>query len=124
MTGQLPWGQISRLAETLTVLDVSSNYLNSTIGPEVGALSNLITLRLDNNYRVGGDGNPVSHGMMGPIPGSIGSLGMLQELRLDNNYVGGAIPATMGNLRSLVTLRLESNNLQSSIPSALGNLSK
>lgn len=123
MVGQLPWAQISDLVD-LTHLDVSQNYLNSTIGSEIGSLVKLVSLQLDNNYRFDDGGNLLSYGMQGPIPGSIGSLSQLSELRLDNNFVGGAIPATIGNLQSLVTLRLESNNLQSSIPGTLGNLSK
>ncbi|KAL7551747.1 hypothetical protein ACHAWF_014941, partial [Thalassiosira exigua] len=122
MIGQIPWANLCQLGD-LTNLDISGNNLNSTIGPEIGCLSNLVSLRLNGNYKLNNDGTLISHGIMGPIPGSIGNLRHLQELRLDNNYVGGALPATLGNLQNLTTLRIESNNLQSSIPSELGNLS-
>ena len=125
MIGQIPWSQLSMLAGSLEELDMSENYLSSTIGFEVGSLSNLVMLKLDNNYRLDENDNLISNGIQGPIPGSIGGLSKLEELRLDNNYVGGAIPASIGNLQSsLVVLRLESNNLQSSIPSTIGNLAK
>lgn len=123
IVGQLPWGDFTMLG-SLTELDISENYLNSTIGPEIGSLSNLVHLKLDNNYRLDDDDNLISYGIQGPIPGSIASLTVLEELRLDNNYIGGAIPASIGNMKSLTTIRLENNNLQSSIPSSLGNLSK
>ena len=124
IVGQIPWAQLSMLAGSLTELDISENYLSSTIGLEIGSLSNLIKLKLDNNYRLDDNDEIISNGIQGPIPGSIGALSKLEELRLDNNFVGGAIPASIGNLQSLITLRLESNNLQSSIPDSIGNLSK
>ena len=108
------------LVKTITTL----NYLNSTIGAEIGSLPKLVTLRLDNNYRLDDDGILISYGIRGSMPGSIGDLKQLEELRLDNNYVGGTLPASLGNLQKLVSLRLESNNLQSSIPSTLGNLAR
>ena len=123
ISGQLPWGHLSQLVG-LTHLDISRNFLNSTIGSRVGSLTNLVSLQLNNNYRENQDGSVASHGMQGPIPGVIGNLNQLQELRLDNNFIDGTIPSSMGNLQSLVKLRMESNNLKSSIPSALGNLAK
>ena len=124
MIGQIPWPQLSMLAGSLEEFDMSENYLSSTIGFEVGSLSNLVKLKLDNNYRLDENDVLISNGIQGPIPGSIGGLSKLEEIRLDNNYVGGAIPASIGNLHFLVALRLESNNLQSSIPSTIGNLAK
>ena len=86
IVGQLPCEQLSWLTG-LTHLDVSQNYLNPTIGPEIGGLSNLVSLQLDNNYRLDDDsGNLISYGMQGPIPGSIGNLNQLQELRMDSNF--------------------------------------
>lgn len=122
--GQLPWAALSLLGESLLVLDASKNYLNSTIGTEIGSLTNLATLLLDNNYRLDDDGNLMSYGIRGAIPESIGNLKQLEDLRLDNNYVGGTIPASLGNLQKLISLRLESNNLQSKIPSTLGSLTR
>lgn len=109
----------------MTKLDVSKNYLDSTIGSEVGYLYNLVSLRLHDNYRTDDETDSIeSYGIRGPIPSSLGNLNLLQELRLDNNYVSGALPPALGNLQNLVTLRLESNNLESTIPSTLGNLPK
>ncbi len=120
--GQLPWTQLALLNRTLTKFDISSNYLNSTIGSQIGSLSKLVTLRLDNNYRVDDDGNVISNGFQGTIPGTIGNLNQLVELRIDNNFIAGSLPVSLGNLRNLITLRMEGNNLKSSIPSELGNL--
>lgn len=124
IVGQVPWPQIALLNSTLTKFDLSSNYLNSTIGSQIGTLTNLVQLKLNNNYRLDDDGYPMSNGFLGTIPGSIGDLNRLEELRLDNNFISGSLPASIGNLRKLEILRLESNNLKSSIPSALGDLTR
>jgi Leucine-rich repeat (LRR) protein len=124
LVGQLPWTQLALLNKTLTKFDISSNYLNSTIGTQVGSLSKLVTLRLDNNYRTDADGYLISNGFQGTIPASIGNLNQLVELRLDNNFIAGSLPSSLGKLRNLVTLRAEGNNLKSSIPSELGNLTR
>ena len=55
ISGQLPWGHLSQLVG-LTHLDISRNFLNSTIGSRVGSLANLVSLQLDNNYRENQDG--------------------------------------------------------------------
>lgn len=119
--GQLPWNALSRLSN-LTVLDVSYNRLNSTISTQIGGLSNLVSIRLDNNYHKNENGKVTSFGIKGSIPSTIGLLHKLQELRLDDNYVSGSIPNSMQFLQNLLTFRAESNNLKGAIPPMPANL--
>ena len=80
------------------------------IPPELGSLSNLETLNLNNNN------------LSGEIPAELGSLSNLTVLDLFNNNLRGEIPPELGNLSNLTVLRLDNNQL-SEIPAELGSLS-
>ena len=85
--------------------------LQGSIPTELGSLTNLRYLRLNNNA------------LTGPIPTELGSLTALRYLRLNNNALTGPIPTELGNLSNLESLQLYNNALTGPIPTELGNLS-
>ena len=85
-------------------------YVNGKIPAELGNLTNLTGLLLDNNQLTGG------------IPAELGNLANLRDLFLNNNQLTGAIPAELGNLARLGHLDLGDNRLTGAIPAELGNL--
>ena len=87
------------------------NNLTGTIPGELGSLSNLLSLHLDDNN------------LTGTIPGELGNLSNLSELDLADNELTGTIPRELGNLSNLTWLDLGDNNLTGAIPKELGNLS-
>jgi internalin A len=113
-----------------TELDLADKGLTE-LPPEIGNLSNLETLWLDNNY-------------LSSLPPEISKLGSLRELSLSNNQFTdfpievisipnlqilglgnnhlSSLPPEIGNLSNLLTLMLSDNQL-SSLPPEIGNLS-
>ena len=102
---------------------------------ELGGLSNLEQLSLDQNQLTGGI--PAGLGglanleslylhenqLTGSIPAELGDLSNLRTLRLDHNQLAGEIPTELGGLANLESLYLYDNQLTGPIPSELGNLS-
>ena len=84
--------------------------LSGPIPPEVGNLTHLEQLRLDENA------------LIGPIPPEVGKLSKLESLRLDLNGLT-RIPPEIGKLSNLTELDLSWNNLSGVIPSEIGRLS-
>jgi Leucine-rich repeat (LRR) protein len=96
---------------TLTNLEIFySRDLIGKIPSEIGSLSLLVRLFLDNNQ------------LTGSIPSEIGSLSQLGTLSLDNNQLTGSIPSSIGLLAKLGALLLYFNDLTGSIPSEIGSL--
>ena len=91
-------------------LYLGANHLAGTIPPELGDLTSLRSLGLDDNE------------LTGHIPASIGRLANLVTLGLSRNELSGPIPAELGNLTRLHSLGLSDNKLSGQIPSELGNL--
>ena len=85
--------------------------LQGSVPAELGNLSNLERLSLNNNA------------LTGPIPAELGNLSNLEWLSLYNNALTGPIPAELGNLSNLEWLYLNNNGLTGPIPAELGNLS-
>ena len=67
-------------------------------------------------------GEPVPHGLTGPIPVELGDLSELRILFLSRNALSGSIPPELGNLARLDSLTLGANQLVGPIPPELGNL--
>lgn len=95
----------------VTELNLESLWLNGTIPPELGSLSNMVVLSLPNNE------------LSGPIPTELGDLSNLEVLTLPNNELSGTIPSDLGSLTNLVELVLHANQLSGPIPAELGRLS-
>ena len=91
-------------------LRVAQNNLRYRLPPELGLLSELRILHLENNE------------LMGEIPRELGKLRHLRELRLNFNDLTGPIPAQLGNLSNLVELHLNDNDIAGDVPAELGNL--
>jgi len=73
-------------------LNLGSNQLTGSIPPEIGSLTNLTSLYLDDNQ------------LTGEIPSEIGNLTNLRTLYLAVNQLTGAIPQPVCDL-------IESNHL-------------
>ena len=94
----------------VTTLSLFINQLSGTIPVELGNLTNLQLLTLNNNQ------------LSGTIPSQLGNLTNLQYLNLYDNQLSGALPAALGNLANLRTLQLSGNQFSGALPTALGNL--
>ncbi|WP_419163525.1 leucine-rich repeat domain-containing protein [Candidatus Palauibacter sp.] len=108
LRGRLPpeLGDLSQLRGM--VLD--QNDLSGPLPPELGKLTNLVQIYLRSNK------------LSGPIPPELGKLTELKLLELGWNALSGSIPPELGNLSSLRGLTLTSNQLWGPIPPELGNL--
>ena len=62
---------------------LSTNFLSGEIPAELGSLSDLIRLSLDNNE------------LSGEIPAELGSLSNLVRLRLGGNSLSGCVPSSL-----------------------------
>ena len=113
-TGTLLQGEISpNIGElvNLTLLRLDDiNQLTGVIPSEIGNLTNLQYLTLENNQ------------LTGVIPLEIGNLTNLEYLKLTNNQVSGDIPSEIWNLTNLRHLYLGGNQLTGEIPSEIENL--
>ncbi|XP_031092763.1 receptor kinase-like protein Xa21 isoform X1 [Ipomoea triloba] len=78
---------------------------------EIGNLTKLIWLGIDDNY------------LTGMVPRTLGNLQQMQRINLGGNRLDGTIPANICNLKDLYFLALDNNKLSGRIPSCLGNLS-
>ena len=87
-----------------------SNQLSGTIPSELGSLTNLRRLYLEDSQ------------LSGPIPPELGSLASLEHLALWGNQLTGEIPADLGSLANLQILALWGNRLTGEIPAELGSL--
>ncbi|XP_070674456.1 probable LRR receptor-like serine/threonine-protein kinase At3g47570 [Malus domestica] len=99
------------LSTSLLEVDLSFSNIRGNIPVDIGNLSSLITLVLENNQ------------LSGAIPTSIQRLQNLQALYLKDNVLRGHIPYELCQLKYLAELDLGGNRLSGSIPSCLGTLS-
>jgi len=113
---ELLWDVCYSIVETDS-LDLSGNFLNGWYGglsgeipPEIGNLTNLTNLLLNDNQ------------LTGSIPSEIGNLTNLTNLLLNDNQFTGSIPSAIGNLTSIYKLSLHDNQLTGEIPDEIGNL--
>ncbi|KAF7044906.1 hypothetical protein CFC21_054069 [Triticum aestivum] len=130
MQGNLP-SSVGSLANSLGALVLHANKMSGSIPPELGNLTNLSFLRMEQN-QFAGDlpstiGNLASltyvdlswNRLSGQIPSSIGKLRQMNNLFLQENNFSGPIPRTLGDCRRLITLNLSCNSLSESIPREL-----
>ena len=104
------WKGIEILNNRVVGIDMSSQGLTGTIPSELGNLSGLVWLRLNQNE------------LTGTIPPELGELANLRTLSLEYNQLTGGIPSELGNLVNLRVLYLAGNQLVGPIPADLGNL--
>ena len=77
---------------------------------EIGNLSNLISIHLQNNY------------LSGLIPATVGQLRKLQSLNFRGNKLQRHIPNNLCEVRALAGLILGGNKLFGSLPTCFENL--
>ncbi len=109
LQGSIP-AEIGSLT-ALSYLRLNNNALTGDIPPELGSLVNLRSLNLGSNA------------LTGSIPTVLGSLSNLDNLQLYGNEITGGIPTQLGSLTALRHLSLGENELAGLIPTELGNLS-
>ncbi|XP_076920772.1 receptor-like protein EIX2 [Bidens hawaiensis] len=110
VAGHLP-NQLGKLSN-LVQLRLSENYINGIIPNSIGQLSFLRTLDLSVNQ------------ICGSIPYSIGRLSLLEVLDLRLNQLNGSLHDWIGRLSSLNKLYLSHNQLDGPLPDSIGQLSK
>ena len=109
LSGSIPpeLGELTELAR----LDLDDNELTGEIRPELGSLDRLETLYLFDNQ------------LSGEIPTELSDLSSLEILYLSGNRLTGGIPPELGRLANLRQLVMDGNLLEGAIPSELGSLS-
>ncbi|KAM7462659.1 hypothetical protein LguiA_030780 [Lonicera macranthoides] len=95
----------------VTVLNLSSSGLVGSLSPNIGNLSFLRHIALQNNS------------LQGQIPPEIGRLFRLQSLRLYNNSLEGKIPANLSHCTNLKVITVANNKLVGEIPRELTTFS-
>eukprot|EP00551_Chaetoceros_affinis_P006307 CAMPEP_0203677166 /NCGR_PEP_ID=MMETSP0090-20130426/27266_1 /ASSEMBLY_ACC=CAM_ASM_001088 /TAXON_ID=426623 /ORGANISM="Chaetoceros affinis, Strain CCMP159" /LENGTH=288 /DNA_ID=CAMNT_0050543971 /DNA_START=64 /DNA_END=927 /DNA_ORIENTATION=- len=98
--------------QEITELILPEAGLHGELPEEIGYLSNLVRLDVQNNH------------LGGTIPVSIGRLTSLKTLALSHNKLVSKIPSSMGSLTKLETLYVNYNHMEgrNSIPSSFCDL--
>ncbi|XP_044495790.1 putative receptor-like protein kinase At3g47110 isoform X1 [Mangifera indica] len=120
----------------VTALNISYFHLTATLPPQLGNLSFLSSLSIQNNSFHGAIPDELArlrqlkHLQLSnnnfnniEIPLWLGSLTKLQFLGLNEVKFSGTIPEALGNLSSLERLHLDHNQLSGSIPTSIFNIS-
>ncbi|KAL3353272.1 hypothetical protein AABB24_020989 [Solanum stoloniferum] len=109
LNGSIPssYGQLR-----LTILSLLGNRISGPIPEELGDISTLEELNLENNL------------LEGPLPPNLGSLSRLRELFLSANNLNGTIPENFINLKNMTDFRIDGNSISGTIPDFIGNWTK
>ena len=101
------WGEVYSVEDTDT-LDLYINQLTGSIPPEIGNMTNLTYLYLDDNQ------------LTGEIPPEIGNLTNLTKLYLFNNQLTGEIPESICDIfPNLSYINISNNQLCPPYPSCI-----
>ncbi|WRX30088.1 Protein kinase domain - like 10 [Theobroma cacao] len=109
LNGILPTS-ISNLSTSIQHFYASDCKIKGAIPMEIGSLTNIIDLSLEQNE------------LSGSIPATMGRLQNVQGLKLSDNKLQGSIPYNVCRLEKLSELSLRVNMLQGPIPPCLGDL--
>ena len=104
------WTGVTIVNNRVTILNLFNMGLNGIISPEIGNLSFLKELILENNN------------LYGTIPAEIGNLTELTNLNLKSNNLTGSIPIELFNLSNLTILMLWFNQFTGNLPPQIGSL--
>ena len=99
------------LPPSLRYFNCTSCRLQGSIPAEIGLLSNIKGLALEDNT------------LSGDLPSELGLLTNIEKLHLMNVGLTGTVPSEVGNMVSLNVLRLTDNAFTGSLPSEIGSLS-
>ena len=102
--GSIPTELAAAFGESLQVLDLSNNRLDSTIPRQLNNAKSLEVLSLSGNM------------LTGEIP-DVSNLQQLRVLNLGENELSSSIPQSIGDLTSVTELCLGSNKLTGTLPS-------
>jgi Leucine-rich repeat (LRR) protein len=117
----------------LTILNISSNRINSTIPQSLALMSSLHTISLSDNSLTGplpsfnelinlqffgADLNNIT----GSIPISLCNSFLLQRFSVEGNNVSGSLPECLYELHNLVLLNIRDNRITGSISASVGSL--
>jgi Leucine-rich repeat (LRR) protein len=129
------WAGVGVAGGHITILDLESFRLTGTIPPELGNLSMLHILRLNDNVLTGpippelGNLSRLEilnlsyNDLTGGLPPELGQLGLLRFLSINvNTRLGGPIPPEYGDMASLISINLQNNGHTGSIPAEMGKL--
>ena len=97
---------------SLQYLILNNNHLSGSIPPQIGNLTNLVLLNLSSNN------------LSGNLPSETGDLSSMKHLKIASNQISGQIPGQIGNLINAEVIDLRFNQLSGPIPPTLGNLKK
>ncbi|XP_042461577.1 probable LRR receptor-like serine/threonine-protein kinase At1g74360 [Zingiber officinale] len=92
-------------------LQLSGNQLSGAIPQEIGKMTNLSLIHLDDNN------------LSGQLPPQISELPLV-VLNVSDNMLSGEIPSEIGSLQCLSSLDLSRNNLSGKLPESLNGLSE
>ncbi|KAH7512736.1 hypothetical protein FEM48_Zijuj12G0122100 [Ziziphus jujuba var. spinosa] len=90
-------------------LSLLGNLLNGSIPKEIGDITTLTDLVLEDNR------------LERSLHQNLGSLSNLKRLLLSGNNFTGTIPETFGNLKNLTDFRIDGSRISGKIPSFIGN---
>ncbi|KAL9226027.1 hypothetical protein vseg_001882 [Gypsophila vaccaria] len=106
------WPMVTCSQGLVTTLGIPSQGLSGTLSPNIGNLTNLQNILLQNNN------------ITGHIPAVIGTLSKIQTIDLSDNFFIGKIPTSLSLLKNLHYLRLNNNSLSGVIPPSFANITQ
>ncbi|XVF06379.1 hypothetical protein REPUB_Repub06bG0043200 [Reevesia pubescens] len=119
---------------SLSILDLSNNYISPSVPKWIFSLHSLVSLDLSGNAFEGLIPNSFQNMSSlkfldlsvnlfnSSIPGWLYSLNHLEFLSLRGNFLQGKISSAIGNLSSIISLDLSGNQLEGTLTTSLENL--